>query len=292
MRAFRQYFDGSHRRLGLVLGLVAVAIVTLLRYALAAVVGENMPLLLYVLAVLIAASLGGMTPGLVVTAVSAILGSVLFVTLAPDTVTGELVRLTTFVIEGVAISLAFSTLAARNRELRHLAEDLAESRDHAARMAMTDWLTGMPNRTAYEADIRASIARADRDGVPLMLVVADADGLKRVNDRYGHAGGDELLRLVADTLSRAVRVGDRAYRVGGDEFVVILHGVSDATSEQPFHRLADALEVVPVRFPEAGVSMGAASYPAEADDPDRLFELADERMYEEKLRRGSGRRVG
>jgi len=292
MRAFRQYFDGSHRRLGLVLGLSAVAVVTLLRYGLAAVVGENMPLLLYVLAVLIAASLGGMMPGLVVTAVSAVLGSVLFVTLAPDTVTGELVRLLTFVIEGVAISLAFSTLATRNRELRHLAEDLAESRDHAARMAMTDWLTGLANRSAYEADIRASIARADRDGVPLTLVVADADGLKRVNDVHGHAGGDELLRLVADTLSRAVRVGDRAYRVGGDEFVVILHGASDAASEQPFHRLADGLEIVSARFPEAGVSMGAASYPGEADDPDRLFELADERMYEEKVRRGSGRRVG
>ena len=92
------------------------------------------------------------------------------------------------------------------------------------RLATHDGLTGLANRGMFEEQLQADIARSDRSGEPLALLLMDLDGLKTINDGWGHAAGDAALRTVARALRSTVRSGDLACRIGGDEFAVILPG--------------------------------------------------------------------
>lgn len=158
-----------------------------------------------------------------------------------------------------------------------------ERRDILAELssaAVTDPLTGLGNRRAFEADLRAALDRG-----PLTLVTLDVDGLKQVNDTEGHARGDELLRAVARILGDVLGHGegsvDRAYRVGGDEFCLLLPGPA---REVP--SLEAALRDLPaLGFPQAGASAGVARAPLDGQHPEVLWQVADERMYVEKARR-------
>ena len=96
----------------------------------------------------------------------------------------------------------------------------AEMKELAAR----DKLTGLYNRRLFEEQFDAAVARSQRNGEQLSLLVVDLDGLKRINDLGGHPAGDEALRALADSLVESSRAGDIACRLGGDEFAVILHG--------------------------------------------------------------------
>lgn len=155
-----------------------------------------------------------------------------------------------------------------------------ERRDTLAELrsaAVTDSLTGLGNRRAFEADLRAALARG-----PVTLVTLDVDGLKQVNDTQGHARGDELLRSVARALRNLLGPDEGAYRVGGDEFCLLLRGL-------PGRALPDLdaalLSVKADGFAQAGASAGSASAPLDGQDPEALWQLADERMYLEKARR-------
>ena len=92
-------------------------------------------------------------------------------------------------------------------------------------LALTDSLTGLPNRRAFEELARRELARADRVGSPLALALIDIDDFKLINDQRGHAGGDLVLRRFAAAASRILRSADIAARVGGDEFALILPDV-------------------------------------------------------------------
>jgi diguanylate cyclase (GGDEF)-like protein len=119
-------------------------------------------------------------------------------------------------------------------------------------------------------------------------VIADLDNLKDVNDRYGHAAGDRLLRLCADVLRAALRGYDKLYRWGGDEFLLILPSAHASDVLERLQRALDAAEPV-----EAGplgeqirlrVSLGTADY-ASSEELSHAIERADRAMYEEKSRR-------
>ncbi|MXV20050.1 diguanylate cyclase domain-containing protein, partial [Deinococcus xianganensis] len=146
--------------------------------------------------------------------------------------------------------------------------------------AVTDPLTGLGNRRAFESDLREALARG-----PLTLVALDVDGLKAVNDTLGHARGDDLLRGVARVLAGVVTSGDGAYRVGGDEFCLLLRGAPGQIPDLDAAFAALAGE----GFGPAGASAGWASAPQDGQDPEVLWQLADERMYREKARRRPGR---
>lgn len=159
-----------------------------------------------------------------------------------------------------------------NLERRDTVEQLRQA-------ATTDPLTGLGNRRAFEADIGAALRD---EGADWTLVTLDVDGLKLVNDRDGHARGDELLRAVGRALRGALRDGDTSYRVGGDEFCLLLRG----TQSDAAQRLTQALLAVrDAGFPGAGASVGVAYAPAEGRHAETLWQLADERMYGEKTRR-------
>jgi diguanylate cyclase (GGDEF)-like protein len=143
--------------------------------------------------------------------------------------------------------------------------------------ALTDGLTGLPNRRAFDRDLAHEMARARRTSTPTTVAVIDLDHLKEVNDRHGHAAGDQVLSQMADALRAACRRSDRAYRIGGDEFALLL---SDALVVEP--------GLLAARVAEAGAppcTVGTASSPPDALED--LVELADRSLYEVRARERS-----
>ncbi|TML33008.1 MAG: diguanylate cyclase [Actinobacteria bacterium] len=137
-----------------------------------------------------------------------------------------------------------------------------------------DFLTGLLNTRAFDA---ALSARAEL-GKPFGLILADMDSLKEVNDREGHAVGNDLLRRAADLLSRKLDYGDQVARVGGDEFGIITSAPGTDAVRALCGRLTAMLH-------EQGLSMsfGWAVCPRDGDSALLLYRAADERLYAQKL---------
>jgi GGDEF domain-containing protein len=176
------------------------------------------------------------------------------------------------------------------------------------RMTLLDPLTGVGNRRQLDR-LAARLLREPSDGRRHALLLLDLDGFKQVNDRQGHARGDELLRRFADAVRDAVRPGDHVVRLGGDEFAVLLvdvggaagpasgpvgAGAGSAANEAGSGTTVDAvLERVRRLLPHVGVSGGGAHWPHDAVDLAGLMDLADRAMYTDKeRRRASDRAVG
>jgi diguanylate cyclase (GGDEF)-like protein len=161
-----------------------------------------------------------------------------------------------------ANQVAAAVLAARYvNELRFLA-------DH-------DPLTRLLNRRAFVDRLDGEVGRAVRYGRTFSLVICDLDGFKALNDRFGHAAGDEALQAFARTLAGALRRGDDAYRIGGDEFALVLAEAAETDAREVIDRIAAGLEGIAASF-------GVASCPEHAQDPQTLFRLADGALYEAK----------
>jgi diguanylate cyclase (GGDEF)-like protein len=146
--------------------------------------------------------------------------------------------------------------------------------------ASHDALTGLFNRRSFDALLRQSSSRSSRYGWPFALVLMDMDGLKLLNDRYGHEEGDRVLRLLGAELRSSLRGGDAAARVGGDEFALILSNSGPREATAMLERVRGA--VASVVELDIGYSVGVALAPAEATDPASLYRLADARLYEAK----------
>jgi diguanylate cyclase (GGDEF)-like protein len=147
------------------------------------------------------------------------------------------------------------------------------------RLSLTDPLTGLGNRRAFERDLELRLSRSRRVGEPLALLYLDVDDLKRVNDRFGHSTGDETLRCLAAVLRSSSRLGiDTAYRVGGDEFVMVLCA-DRAGAETIAGRIALSF---PERSPHSNkVSMGVVVWDGSTSVAE-LIDEADTRMYRDK----------
>jgi diguanylate cyclase (GGDEF)-like protein len=152
----------------------------------------------------------------------------------------------------------------------------------ARQLADLDALTGLHNRRYFHETLAREVARAQRYGRRLALVVFDVDDFKSINDRIGHLSGDAVLAETAARVRDVVRSADIACRVGGDEFAVILPESSTDDADQLYHRLLGAVSSRPVG--QAGrlfVSAGIAELLPD-DDPTRFFERADEALYRAK----------
>jgi diguanylate cyclase (GGDEF)-like protein len=112
--------------------------------------------------------------------------------------------------------------AARAMEKKQLRETNRQLEQRLEALALTDALTGVPNRRAFDQALEEEVARARRFGEPLGVIALDIDQLKRVNDRCGREGGDEVLRGFTQTVRGVLRKGDSLYRCGGEEFAVLL----------------------------------------------------------------------
>ncbi len=171
--------------------------------------------------------------------------------------------------------------AQRGRIIEEVEQLQAKLRDASVR----DPLTGLFNRRYLDATLRRELHRAQRENRPLALMVVDADHFKRVNDHYGHAGGDEVLRQIARVLQDNHRSEDVVCRYGGEEFVVVLPGsdLDFATGRaESLRRLVEGLEIpTDGGFAHITISIGVtATLPG--DDADVLFKRADAAAYEAK----------
>ena len=181
--------------------------------------------------------------------------------------------------------------------LRLLSDLIAASMYHCARFAADelyhrathDLLTGLANRALFYDRLRQSLALAKRQGRPCGVLNLDMDGLKAINDRYGHRAGDAAIREFALRIDQAARRSDTVARLGGDEFGIILGEICDRDCARlAAGRMEEAIRQ-PFSFEEKPLSIdasiGVAVFPEDATEPDALLDQADRSMYAVKRAR-------
>ncbi|HTQ85299.1 MAG TPA: GGDEF domain-containing protein [Candidatus Solibacter sp.] len=149
------------------------------------------------------------------------------------------------------------------------------------KLAALDALTGLYNRRSGEQRLSSEILRAERTGRPLTILVLDLDGLKTMNDKHGHAAGDELIRTFAQCLNRAIRGSDLAVRFGGDEFLVLLpdcklEEVRYVLNRLSGHKMEHSGVSVPISFSAGWANMRSG------ESCDQLLKRADDALYVNK----------
>jgi diguanylate cyclase (GGDEF)-like protein len=154
-----------------------------------------------------------------------------------------------------------------------------------------DELTGLPGRAILDDRMRVALAHAARDGRRVAVILADVDAMKDINDSFGHAVGDNVLRGIARVMSRELRSGDTVARLGGDEFVVLLDGLDETeTGWLVAERLRDAICSPAVEpgadGPAVTASFGLAVGTSD-DSPAELLHRADAAMYRAKAMGGA-----
>ena len=167
--------------------------------------------------------------------------------------------------------------------------DISERRaleERIHRMAHYDDLTGLPNRALYFDQLERALALAHRQQHKVGVLFIDLNDFKPVNDEFGHATGDDLLRLVAGRLAACMRESDMVARLGGDEFTVILPAIQGlADAEEAAQRVAAAFRetfIVGGRPITVGFSVGVALYPEDGLTASEITHRADVRMYRAK----------
>jgi diguanylate cyclase (GGDEF)-like protein len=174
-------------------------------------------------------------------------------------------------VSGLERSAAYGALALRNASLL----------ESVQRLAATDGLTKIANRRSFEAALERELSRATRAAEHVSLVMVDIDHFKDLNDRLGHQGGDEVLRLTAAALADECREFDTAARYGGEEFAVILPGCGPEQAHEIAERLRQAECSAPTPL-KVTASAGVATFPSHAGDAESLVRAADEALYASK----------
>lgn len=156
---------------------------------------------------------------------------------------------------------------------------------HALDAAMTDKLTGMPNRGAFDQNLAREIDLAKRLHLPLSLLIVDIDNFKAINDGYGHISGDRALTLIAQTFITCLRRSDIAFRYGGEEFTVVLSHCDHHMALQVAERLRQTVSQLTcydgIRSFSLTVSIGVAQMKAD-ENSYQLFDRADKALYQSK----------
>ena len=154
--------------------------------------------------------------------------------------------------------------------------------------ADTDFLLDIPNRRGFERELERAIAYMKRYRASGALIVLDVDRLKPINDSFGHAAGDEVLKAIAATLTRQIRASDVVGRLGGDEFALLLWNLSETDAKAKAVIFEQAIDELSFVFRgqrvTAGASAGVALLGAQSDAA-RALEEADAAMYVRKAHR-------
>jgi diguanylate cyclase (GGDEF)-like protein len=154
--------------------------------------------------------------------------------------------------------------------------------------ADTDFLLDIPNRRGFERELQRAIAYMKRYRASGALIVLDVDRLKPINDSFGHAAGDEVLKAIAATLTRQIRSSDVVGRLGGDEFALLLWNLSETDAKAKAAAFEQAIDALSFAFRgqhvNAGASAGVAVLGPQADAA-RALEEADAAMYVRKAHR-------
>lgn len=184
--------------------------------------------------------------------------------------------------------MSSAQLIARLRTARRiltLEHSLKAALDEKHRMAMTDILTGAHNRRYFMRHLERELKRIQRFGGELSLLALDIDFFKRINDRFGHAAGDEVLKEFVRRLNGTLRPSlDWCARIGGEEFVAVLNGTNQEGAAVVAERLRAAVAATPIKTKagtvEATVSIGVSTFDAKREDTvESLLNQADECLY-------------
>ncbi len=180
----------------------------------------------------------------------------------------------------------FNTLL---NEIERRDHDLKQANDALARLAFRDALTGLPNRAMFERALAETIKASSANGSRVGMLYCDVDGFKAVNDRFGHAIGDQLLSALGERIQAWLPDNAMAARIGGDEFVVLISPLAPANSlrELAMHLRATVESALPFasQMIRPAISIGSAVFPDDSGDADELVRAADHSMYAEKKRR-------
>ncbi len=179
-------------------------------------------------------------------------------------------------------------LRTENQILRHTITQMEIRISELEQLADTDTLTPLPNRRAFLRRLEAVIGYCARHGTPAAIVFVDLDGLKRINDEYGHAAGDAVLRHVATQLSASLRGSDMVARIGGDEFGLILDHLNETDASAKAFSLTEqiAADKVNLGCTRINVTITAGiAVVRPGDTVDGLITRADDAMYAKRLHR-------
>jgi diguanylate cyclase (GGDEF)-like protein len=184
----------------------------------------------------------------------------------------------------LCVGLSLACTAALHQRLAVLERE----RDAQRRDALSDPVTGVANRRSLMARADYEIARHRRAGQSFALVMLDLDGFKALNDRFGHAAGDDLLRDVAGALRRDMRAQDTVARFGGDEFCVLAPETDERGTARLAAKVAQAVQDVSVGVETVAGSVGVAVFPADGATAAGLMHAADQRLLAAKRHRPAG----
>lgn len=205
--------------------------------------------------------------------VAAVLAALTVVALLPALLPLTDTHITTTVIITILVtsSFAFAFALITNRQ-----------REQLMHLATKDSLTGAGNRRALDTKLAELVNAFRRSGEPSSIILLDLDHFKKVNDVYGHAAGDQILKSLTEIINLRIRVTDSLYRIGGEEFVVVLDGQDlhrAAHLAEQLRTLVDANELVPDR--SVTISLGVAELKA-GESPNDWLHRADEALYRAK----------
>lgn len=197
-----------------------------------------------------------------------------------------------YIVKPFQVDELHARLRAGQRVLA-LQEELVEAREALREQATRDGLTGLWNRTAIFDILQNELARSSRTSEPLMVLMADLDGFKPVNDHFGHMAGDAVLRQVSARMRASVRRYDAVGRYGGEEFLMVLPGCELSAGLLLAERIRDAIGERPFDAGDAQItltcSLGAAgAIPPDMPQADDLVREADAALYRAK-RQGRNR---
>ena len=175
--------------------------------------------------------------------------------------------------------------------IRRLRSELARALrkiDELQASADTDFLLGIPNRRGFERELARALAYIKRYRASGALIVLDVDRLKPINDAFGHAAGDQVLKAIVVVLTSQVRSSDIVGRLGGDEFALLLWNLGEADAKAKAAALEEMIDALTFQFQgstvTAGASAGVAMLGSHAE-VSRALEEADSAMYLRKARR-------
>lgn len=180
--------------------------------------------------------------------------------------------------------------------IKALTRRLAQARRHIARLeahADTDFLLDIPNRRGFERELNRSIAYVKRYRASAALLVVDVDRLKPINDNFGHAAGDHLLKTIVGALAANIRQSDMLGRLGGDEFGILLWNLGETDALAKAVALEGAVDATVCEYRgrriPPGVSIGLTALGPD-DDAAKVLERADRAMYARKRSRRGKRK--
>lgn len=173
------------------------------------------------------------------------------------------------------------------RRMVELYRELQSKNAQLEELARTDALTGLPNRRAIEDWADKQLKGSSRHGFPIWMILGDLDHFKQVNDTFGHAAGDAVLRTFAETLKQGTRASDMCGRLGGDEFLMVITHVSGEKIELMVNRFREQFSSLSFPFSAHSISL-TATFGAAGIESDQqwsfseLLRSADEMLYEAK----------